>query len=361
MSALLLNPHYCPEDKDILDFINSITISVDDLTNLLRHRGVYISKNAKKPDLVNLLIKEIYTWADVTELLALLTIPTQKEHYITGNHTCSADFDVLEQAVSLVKEFRLTKYGDRVNIESVEEGIYRIAIDYTKIDYEKTRLIQCVEREAEIFIEKTDTGFKTRRTDNDRASEIELAILGEYEKLAAEDNHELKSIRLRLSEIKSVQRRVAFFTDLMEGLAGYDFEQIKTARAQSFKDPSQSVDMDDGDELADEYKSVLESLVFNGKNVGGTEIYDSVIGKDFFTASATWTVVSDTDECRKVEVKAAFVPVLDDFEIQFSVLSVWMFKSGELQPKTKANQFQKARFANLLIESAEAAYAKAIA
>ena len=107
MSALLLNPHYCPEDKDILDFINSISVAAEELINLLRNRGVYVSKDAKKPDLINLLIKEIYTWSDVTELLSLLTIPTQKEHYITGNHACSADFDTLEQAALLVKEFRL--------------------------------------------------------------------------------------------------------------------------------------------------------------------------------------------------------------------------------------------------------------
>lgn len=359
MSSLLINPHYCPEDKDILDFVNSISVTIEELTIFLRKRGVYVSKDAKKSDLANLLVKEIYSWNDVSDLLLLLDIPTQKEHYITGDHQSSGQFETIEDAVSRVKEHRLNKYGDRVTIESIDANTYRILIDYTQIDHEKTRLIQCVERDAEILIEKTPSGFKTRRSDCDRASEIELAILGEYESIVAEDAHELTSIRLKLSLLPTLEKRVQFFTDLMEGIAGFDFEQIKTARTQSYKDPSDVVELGTQDLLSEEYKPSLESLIFNGKNIGNSAIYDSVVGKDFFVSSAVWTAVSDSDECRKVEVKASFVPIQNDFELQFSVFGVWLFKSGEIQPKERPNQFQKARFANLLRDSAEQAIRKA--
>jgi len=359
MSSLLINPHYCPEDKDILDFINSSSISAPELTQQLRQKGVYVSKDAKKEDLALLLIQEVYTWEDVSELLAMVHLPTPREHFITGSHSTAAQFESLEDAVQNVKDFRLNKYGDRVNIESVGADAYKITIDYTKIDYEKTRLIQCVEREAEILIERTPEGFKTQRTDDNCAAQVELAILGEFERLAQQDDLEVISERLKLSALPTIEKRVKFFVDLMEGLKNYEFQQINSARVQSFK-PEIFDDDDDADEdISEEYKSAVESLIINGKNVGGSEIYDSVVGKDFFISSATWTVVSDTDEVRRAEVKAAFVPVLKDFELQLSVSYVWLFRSDELQPKSKANQFQRDKFAALLRESAENAYRNA--
>lgn len=358
MSNLLLNPQYCPEDKDVLDFINSASVSLPELVAFLRKRGVYVSQMATKDDLAKLISDEVYTWTDVEELLALLTAPLKKEHYVHANHKTDVDFDSVKEAVDKVKTFRLQKYGDRIGITSSGSGRYTVSIEYTQIDYEKTRLIQSVERDAQITIEKTANGFITRRSADKCARDVELAILGELEQFAKSNDQVLKTERILLSQFPGVASKVKFFTDLMEGLAGYRFQEIKSMRVQSAKVDSEIHDAEEDDPVAKAYAGKIESLIISGNNVGGTDLYEKYVGKDFFPLSSTWIAVSDTDECRKVELHAAFAPELKDHEFQCSIAAVWLQNGDSLEPKSKPSSMVSARFADLLRKSAEGACAK---
>ena len=350
MSNLLINPHYCPEDKDVLDFANLSAVSLEDLESYLRNRGVYASSLAKKEDLAALIARETFSWTDVKDLLALLTSPLKKQQYLMAQHDTSANFDLVAEATHKVNTFRSNKYGDRIQITSLGENEYRIAIDYKKIYYEKTRLIQCVEQDAEIYVTRTPSGFRTRRSAGDEAQAVELAIIGELEKLSPE--HKIVTKKILLSSLNSIESKVNFFIGLMEGIDGYEFKDIKSVRVQSSKTDN-ILDSEEGDDFAKEYASKIESLVISGRNVGSSELYDSYVGKDFFITSSNWHIISDTNEYRVAEVQATFVPILKDHELQFSVVGVQVFRENELQPRAKPNPLASARFAELLRASAE--------
>lgn len=352
MNNLLINHYYCPEDKDILDFVKSVQVSREALVAFLVKRGVYVSDNARKEDLAIHISSEVYTLQDVTELLALLTTPLKKENFVTGNHQSKAEFELLEQAVKNVQTFRLNKYGDKVSLTATGTSQYQVAIEYTQIDYEKTRLIQGVERDAEISFKKSHDGFVSRRTSDERSREIEMAILGEYERLARENEHDLLSSKLLISRLLTINSRISFFKGLMENISGYEFEGIVSARVASIDKPEVVLDSDI-DEVAKKYTASIESLVINGRNVSNTALYDKYVGKEFYPMTVTWIVASDTGDIRKAEIRAAFVPVADDHELQFSTLAVWPFRSGELQPKEKPSPITTSAFSELLRISAE--------
>lgn len=357
MSNLLINPHYCPEDKDILDFVSGTGISTDQLFVFLKKRGVYASDKAKREDLAKIISREVYTWSDVQDLLGLLVTPVKRKNFITSRHQTSADFELLEEAAKKTNSFMLSKYGDKVSITASGPDTYRVTIDYTQTFYEKTRLIQRVEMESEIVIQKTSDGFKTRRSSDEKSHQIELAIIGEFEKLSP--THELITKKITLSSLPTLQSKVKFFTILMDSLNGYDFDEVKSVRVQSIQNDDVH-DSDDEDETALEYASKIESLVINGRNLSGTDLYDSYVGKEFFITSATWVVRSDVNEYREAEVQASFIPVDADHELQFSTLGVRLLSLGELEPKTRPNAVANERFAELLRTAAEAALVEAL-
>lgn len=355
MSSILINPQYTPEDKDIVDFVRSTSVALAELTNFLRKRGVYVSEEATKEDLADLIAKETFVWQDVSELLALITEPLKKESHITGKHYTDGDAELIEEAIRSVKTFRLNKHGDKITLESAGDGSYRVNIEYVDTFYEKTRLIQVVERDAEIIIHKTAYGFKTVRSFDETAKKVELAILGEFERLAKENDQKLETKRILLRQLPSVESKVAFFRGLMEGLPGFYFEQIKSVRVQSVHDEDKIADTEEGDEVAKEYAAAIESLVIKGRNIGETDLYDQYIGKDFAPVAATWMVRSDADDYGRVEVKAAFTVEAHEAELSYSVSAVWRRSDGDDVVKEKPSKLVSARFAELLSETAERA------
>ena len=359
MSNILVNPQYCAEDKDIDDFIRAISVSVTALVQFLRKRGVYVSKDAQKSDLSSLIAKEVFAWEDVQELLLLVTEPLRRESHITAKHYSTAESELIEEAVESVKTFRLKKYGDVVNCVSIGDGSYRIQIDYVDTFWEKTRLIQKVEREAEIIIQKTEYGFKTVRSSEKTAKEVELAILGEFERLANAQNQKLETRRILFSQLATTKSKVHFFTSLMEGIPGFEFKQIRSVKVQSGSNGNLIADSQDGDELAEAYASKIESLVLNGRGIEDTKLYDTLLGDDYVPIAATWIVTSDSDDCRRAEVRASFSGDSGDSELSYTVSAVWRRTGDGEMAKEKPSKILAARFSELLSEGAENALAAA--
>ncbi|WP_265593741.1 hypothetical protein [Verrucomicrobium sp. BvORR034] len=358
MSSLLINPHYCPEDKDIVDFVNSSGIALSEFVEFLRKRQVYVPGTITREVLAEVVAREIFVWEDVQELLKLLSISKKREKVVMASHLTGADIEVLEQAVASVSQTRNEKYGEGIKITPTANGGYRVAIEYRKVDYEKTRLIQCVECDTEILFDKTGDGFKTRRSSDVKAGEVELAILGEFERLAVAEKQELVSEKMLLSRLVSVEEKVRFFTHLMENIKGYKFQEIKSVKIQSSANEHEVLDSEEGDELAEEYASTIESLIVSGKNLGATDLYDHYVGKGYYLTSASWTVASDTDECRVAELKVSFAPYLNDQELQMSLVGVQLYRSGEIQSKAKPNAIQVSTFAEYVRTCAEEAIRK---
>lgn len=366
MGSLLLNPHYCPEDKDVFDFINSITVSQSELVKFLRKRGTYVSADATKKKLAEIISMEVFVWEDVIELLSLSSSRATKKKFIPGSQKTEASFDLVKEAIDLTSGKRLSKHGEKITCTKVGEDTYRVLIEHKKIHHEKSRLIQVVEQESELIIKKSSDGFKTSRTSGKTAHAVEMAIIGELEISAKDEGHVVEDKTLKMSALVSIEQKVRFFAFLSENIEGFDFEEIKVARIQSAKDTkSSSFNDEDEDEDEDEneekgkeskdLKSIIESLVIQGSNVGQNPIYAQFVGKDFYPMSVSWRVIGDGD-IAGAEIKAAFIPSGSDHILEYSVNKIKKRRSEKEEPWLNPSAKQEEHFANLLARCSENAF-----
>lgn len=360
MGSLLLNPHYCPEDKDIYDFLNSISVSTPELKKFLRKRGVYVSDSASKKGITELISRETFAWEDITDLIALATVRDGKSKYVIGNQKTDANFDVLESAITSAGSYLLNKYGDRLTVTKIDEDNISVVVDYCEINLDKTRLIQVIERESELLFTRVEDGFRTKRSTGSKSRAVELAVLGEFGKLATEEGQEVIEKTLKLSELTTTDSRVKFFAFLSENLQDFEFEEISSARVKSIisEDDGEFSEDDDGEigEESPEIAAAIESLTFQGKNIGRAPIYNKYVGTDYYPISATWRVTNDDGRIGSAELRAGFIPVDDDFILEFSVLRTRDRAHGELETWCNPTKEQEKLLTDLLSECADRAF-----
>ena len=199
MASLLLNPHYCPDDKDVFDFLNSKNIPIKELKKFLRLRGVYVSDSTTKTEITRLISRETFCWEDILELIDLVKERATRRKYITGDHETGASFEAVEVASRSAIEVLQKKYGDEFNIEKIDDDNIKIVRRFKEVSLEETRLIQVVEKDTELVLTKSDDGFTTNRTTGSKSFGVEQAIVGEIERLGKEEGYKIEDKSLKLT------------------------------------------------------------------------------------------------------------------------------------------------------------------
>lgn len=360
MSSLLLNPHYCPDDKDVFDFLNSKNIPILEIKRFLRLRGVFVADNTTKGQITKLVARETFCWEDVLDLIDLVKERTTRRKYIDGDHQTGASFEIVENATRSAIEILQRKYGDKFEVEKTDDDNIKISFSYKEVSLEKTRLIQVVEKESEIILTKTDDGFVTSRSTGSKSFALEQAIVGEVERMGKEEGFEIKDKTLKLSHLKTNEDRMKFFALLSDKVEGFSFEQVVSAKVESVDSHANSdFDEDSSDELGEESEELvaaIQSLTFQGRNIARSPIYAEHVGSDFFPISCEWRSSGEDNEYSAAQFKAGFTPILNDYTLEFSISRIRLSGASAGDGWTNPTRAQEKALTRLLSRSAATAF-----
>jgi hypothetical protein len=360
MASLLLHPHYCPDDKDVFDFLNSKNIPIEEIKRFLRLRGVYVADTTTRTQITKLVARETFCWEDVVDLIDLVKERATHRKYIAGDHQTGASFEIVENATQSAIDILQKKYGDKFEIQKTDDDNIRIAFSYKEVSLEKTRLIQVVEKESEMILTKTDDGFTTSRSTGSKSFALEQAIIGEVERIGKEEGFEFKDKTLKLSHIKTNEDRLKFFALLSDRVEGFSFEQVVSAKVESVDShANEDFDEDSIDELgeeSDELVAAIQSLTFQGRNIGRSPIYAEHVGSDFFPISCEWRSSGEDNEYSAVQFKAGFTPLLNDYALEFSISKIRPSGESSGSGWTNPTRAQEKELTRLLSRSASAAF-----
>lgn len=360
MSSLLLNPHYCPDDKDVYDFLNSKNIPILDLKRFLRSRGVYVADITTKGQITKLVARETFCWEDVLDLIDLVKERTTRRKYITGDQQTGASFEVVENATRSAVTILQAKYGDRFEVDKTDDDNIRITLSYKEVSLEKTRLIQVVEKESEIILTKTDDGFTTSRSTGSKSFALEQAILGEVERMGKDEGFDIKDQSLKLSHLKTNEDRLKFFALLSDKVEGFSFEEVVSAKVESIEShANEDFDEDSGEELGEESEvlvAAIQSLTFHGRDIARSPIYAEHVGSEFFPISCEWRSSGEGNEYSEVQFKAGFTPLQKDYTLEFSIAKIRPSGESESDGWTNPTRAQEKALTRLLSRSAVTAF-----
>lgn len=299
---------YCATDKEIFDALMSAKQKINEkvILELAKDRGIFYSAKATREDLISKISLLPHDYHDLNTLLE------QREHAGRAEKLTSVTLHAVisvEEIKEALKEYAAESPADE-RITHHAKGNDRVIanIQYSDVDYGKTRLVQRTPKEAgiEFHIEAEKTVIRMP------ANERTKGIFGKLkDKLDAKKKTEIPAVRIEISEFTSPELRTEFFTSLISGLNGFKPENVTSVKVEKLKKESDEEELDlDDDQNAEEAKQEALSLVKNvalkGDTLLASEEYQSLIKKGFFITSIIWRSKLAKSPYPIIEFEAAF-------------------------------------------------------
>ena len=177
-------------------------------------------------------------------------------------------------------------------IISNKEGAnkYNVNIEYSEVDFSKTRLLQRRHKEAEIeFIIEGDKTI-IRMPANDKAKDI---VHNLKRRLDGKKNVDIPADLIELSEFGYLEKRTEFFTSLITKMPNFKFENVTNLSVQS------SIKEDDENEFDLEYDQeneeakqkmivLVKNVALKGQSLLASDEYKQLKDKGFYITSIIW-------------------------------------------------------------------------
>ena len=300
-------------DKDIEDILGNPRFSSRMLLQIARQRGIFLSPDDTKEEVVRYLSLQHFDWKGLTALTTRLNRDESEERRATVQLENVASLDAIEVAVSAEKP-DLEK--DRQAIKVAKVG-GRIVINgtYTDIDPTRSRAMQREERQYHVEVEMENGTVKAQYTHSGKAADLIARIV---KRLQADDSTKQTSLkRISLSGIKDAALRTDFLLRLRSGMAGFRaldvldlnvdhrFEPEKAVAYEKSQVSEESTEDSDTAEEA-EIKSMVRSAALHGNGLLTSEFYQRLREKGYYIYKVVWTGRELAGEGRVMEFEAGF-------------------------------------------------------
>jgi len=323
---------YYADDKDIHDILSSPKISTKRLLSLCRERGMFMSEESTREELVHYMSKLPFSWPQMQQVMAEVTREDREEKLTACKIETSAPLEQMEQAVQKVKDARGEALAENYSVTETKEGKLQVKVSYTEPDFQKARLIQRREREAIIEIEKSGAHFQVRHTQNDKTNTIVSEILAQLVPNALEANPVKRSIEL--SGIRNHAHRTQFFINLMGGMEGYQLREVKDLKVDRMADEQptgEQIEEEDPEMDKNALKAIVRKVALSGENILISPQYQQLAKDGFFISKAIWTSAETAGKGRLFEFEAEFKDAEQAANFAYQIRGVYdRDKDGEL-------------------------------
>ena len=306
---------YCATDKEIYDLLIASKQSITEgiLLSIARERGIFYAPRETREVLIGNLSLLPYGYADLNLILDhRATIQrTEKRTSITFNASLN-----MEDIKAVCAEYRDTTKDEKVTTQQDGTNKFTATINYSELDYSKTRLLQRRDKEADIEFFVKDNETTVRLPSNPKARAVIEAL-----KTALDQRIQgsIQAEEIELTSLKTPEARTTFFTSLISQLSGYKLHNVMDVKVESkLHDPApdlEDVDAEDEDEgeetdeglaAKETMLSVVENIALKGSLLLSSPEYQQLRQKGFYITSIVWTAQQVESPNDIVEFDAGF-------------------------------------------------------
>jgi len=316
---------YFADDKDIADILLQGRFTQSVLHEYARSRGLFLSSQLSKKELVDALKSLTCSWNQVSELVGRLDTQERAPHFLPRKKSGIFSDDEVVQSVEALRDLHALQ-NERIELKKTSDSLYTIEIHYEDTFYDRTRLLQKEPRTARIHIERTADKLNLRVEDNEKAKEIAQAFTTS---LAKEGEEATKIIEL--SEIKQPRQRTAFFIELIKGIYAHELTDVSDLKVEYMspvpgdgeaEEPSEST-LASQRKKKTELKAKLKSAALSGSGLLFSREYQELVKSNFYLCKVVWTVDHTSAVGPRLALSAEFSEPDTGTGFRYAILGKW--------------------------------------
>ena len=322
---------YCATDKEIYDVLMSSKqrISAAVVLELAKDRGIFYSSKDSRETLVDSLSLLTHDYNDLTIIL------DQREHAGRAEKITSVTLNAaltIEDIREISKEYIAESPADeKATAHQKGADQYVINIQYSEIDYAKTRLVQRTPKEAGIEFHVEGDKTVIRMPANAKAKEIFGNL---KDRLDGRKKTEIPTDLIEISEFSTSAQRTHFFTALISSLSGFKLDNVTSVKVEPIRkeaaDDELDLEDDQSKDLAkQEALALVRNVALKGESLLASEEYQSLQKKGFFITAIIWQAKQTKMPYSIVEFEAAFDDPSAGKGFKYSVRGALNFIDGE--------------------------------
>src|SRR5574344_589007 len=321
---------YYASDKDIFDALASKKkyFSMPVLTELCRDRGIFISNDDEREDVIDYISILPHAVQDLQFIQEHVQANSKTEQKtstkIVGNTIIETN---ITEAVTKLKDSRSEKFNEKYQtIESSENKII-IDIDYQEVDWGATRLKQKQDKTARIEIRKDDDGsISIRHSANDRIKTLAQQLVDSIKQtVKPEDQKNLIQRNIDFTKMKDSDCRTSFFTGLLNSIDELKLEEVSGIKVSSLLE--EHTDDERVDEMKQEVLGKLQSAIFKGENLLETPEYMNFKENGFYIYGITWKARNKKGD--KIVLTCSFEDSENCVGFEYDVKGIYQLKNDE--------------------------------
>lgn len=323
---------YCATDKEIFDVLMSAKRRINEkiILQLAKDRGIFYSSKESREDLISKFSLLTHDFHDLNSIIEKRESVNKVEKItsITLDDVLTA-----EDIKNVIQEDNLPDV--KITGHSKNKNQFIANLQYSEIDYGKTRLVQRIAKEAKIDFQFEEGKTIVRFPANDQVKNIFDKFKGKIE----EKKKKIISVsKIEIGEFDTPELRTKFFIYLISNLTNFSIDNVTSIKVERFKqieeDSESELDDDQNKEEAkQEALAMVKNVALKGYSLLLSEEYQSLIRKGFFITSIIWRSTLNIPSGPKVEFEAAF----DDPELgtDFKYAVRGVYKSIDKDEYTK--------------------------
>jgi hypothetical protein len=329
---------YCATDKEIYDLLISskqrITESI--MLGIARERGIFYAPRERREELVNHLSLLTYGYDHLDTMLGHREISQRTEKLTSISLRAPLSLEDIKAVCTDYKEHASNE--EKVTVSQDGTHKYTARINYSELDYSKTRLLQRRHKEADIEFFIKDNETTIRMPANSKARQVVAALKHSLDARAKTD---IPAEAIELTHLKTPEARTNFFTSLVKELVGYRLENVTDIKVDSklHKETAEDVEATETEEdttedsaadkaAAQTMLSVVENVALKGQSLLGSSEYQQLKSKGFHITSIIWKSRQTEHPYNIIEFEAGFDEPREGKGFKYNVRGVYRYING---------------------------------
>lgn len=322
---------YYATDKEIYDVLMSSKqrINAAIILELAKDRGIFYSTKDSRETLAHNLSLLPHDYNDLNIIL------DQRENAGRSEKLTSITLNAkltIEEIKEVAKEYIASSPTDE-KATSHQKGSdqYIVNVEYSEIDYSKTRLVQRTQKTAGIEFHVEGDKTLIRMPSNSKAKEITNSL---KHRLDGKKKIEIPVNLIELSDFSTSNERTRFFTELISTLYGFKLDNVTNVKVESMKNEETDDELElEDDQNKEEAKqdalALIRNVALKGESLLASEEYQSLQNKGFFITSIIWRSKQMKTPYSIIEFEAAFEEPEEGKGFKYSVRGALNFIDGE--------------------------------
>ncbi|EKN5020704.1 hypothetical protein ACNSPB_26735 [Yersinia enterocolitica] len=344
------NNIYYATDKNIFDALHHKRVTAKILHELLFSKGIILSGDLDKELLIDEMCRLPLCFTDLEKIKKLVQTYDARESNTYVKLNTSVSQAEVKQAAESVKRQYASK-SQMLNIKTKKNGSMTIELNYQEIDLSRTELRQIDNRCITLDFNISDGVVDIRMPQSEKSKELVGLIQKE---LATITSNPIERFELSLEAITNPRLRSQFFKELMDGLDGYEVDDVTNIELNQMKTSDSDNDEDKESEIDTGF---VKKVLLKGEAVDTSAIFAELHSKGYYISRVSWAAKPESVNGDRIQVEAYFknADTCSDFSYQIRGINNYRNDRHNLSTRA-ASDIEKKEISRLIENAAENAY-----